>query len=149
MRPDNCELVPINTQQGKIKETQKKAQQFLLLLLIRNRTWRRWSWSRWTHSFMTDRQVKSVPDGEVGQAHQVDTDIPQGSPAALILFVTYLLGIFDEMESAVPGIKGPSFADDIAWWAEGGGEQEVADRLAEAAEAAIGSRTNGITFDQG
>jgi hypothetical protein len=45
---------------------------------------------------MTDRQVKIVLDGDTGQAHAVDTGMPQGSPVAPILFVTYLSGIFDE-----------------------------------------------------
>jgi hypothetical protein len=72
---------------------------------------------------MTDQQVKVVLDGEVGQAHQVDTGIPQGSPAAPILFVTYLSGIFEEVERAVPSVKGLSFADDIAWWTGGKGSR--------------------------
>jgi hypothetical protein len=69
---------------------------------------------RWMNSFMTGRQVKLVLDGETGDASPVDTGIPQGSPAAPILFVTYLSGIFDEVERTVPGVKGLSFADDIA-----------------------------------
>jgi hypothetical protein len=105
---------------------------------------------RWAQSFMPDRQAKLYLDGEEGRANPVDTGIPQGSPAAPILFITYLSGIIDEVERAVPGIRGLSFADDIAWWAEGKGEQEMADRLAEAAEAAIGwAGNNGIAFDQG
>jgi hypothetical protein len=68
---------------------------------------------RWTASFTTDRQVKLVLDGEKGEPNPVDAGIPQGSPAAPILFVTHLSGIFDEVERAVPGIKGLSFADDI------------------------------------
>jgi hypothetical protein len=104
---------------------------------------------RWTHSFMTDRQVKIVLDGETGQVHPVDTGIPQGSPVAPILFVTYLSGIFDEVERKAQGVSGLSFADDIAWWVEGG-EQEVADSLAAAAKIAIAwAEANGIAFDQG
>jgi len=67
---------------------------------------------RWTGSFMSDRQVKLVLDGKTGEA-PVATDIPQGSPAAPILFVTYLSGIFDEVEAAVLGIQGLSFVDNI------------------------------------
>jgi hypothetical protein len=104
----------------------------------------------WTHSFMTDRQVKIVLDGETGQAHPVDTGIPQGSPEAPILFVTYLSGIINQVEREVPGIRGLSFTDDIAWWAEGGEEQEVADKLADAAKVAIEWAGNsGIAFDEG
>jgi hypothetical protein len=50
----------------------------------------------------------------VGQANTVDTGIPQGSPAAAVLFITYLSGIFDEVDIAVPGVTGLSFADDIS-----------------------------------
>ena len=45
---------------------------------------------RWTMSFMSDRRVKLVLDGEVGESNAVDTGDLQGSPAAPILFVTYL-----------------------------------------------------------
>jgi hypothetical protein len=64
---------------------------------------------RWTNSFMSNRQVKLVLDGEIGQVNPVNTGIPQGSPAAPVLFITYLSGIFNEMEQAVPGVKGLSF----------------------------------------
>jgi hypothetical protein len=50
----------------------------------------------------------------------------------------------------VPGIKGLSFADDIAWWAEGQGDQEVAAKLSVAAAASLERATNnGVAFDQG
>jgi len=69
---------------------------------------------RWTGSFMSDRQVKLVLDGKTGEANPVDTGVPQGSPVAPILFTTYLSGIFDKVEVAVPGIRGLSFVDDIS-----------------------------------
>ena len=59
----------------------------------------------WTMRFTTDRQVKIVLDGEAGEANPVDPGVPQGSRAAPILFVTYLSGIFDTMEQAVPGAR--------------------------------------------
>jgi len=102
---------------------------------------------RWTGSFMSDRQVKLVLDGKVGEAKPVDTGIPQGSPAAPILFVTYLSGIFDEVEAAVPGIRGLSFVDDISWWAEGRDDEAEAANLAAAATAAIEwAAENGVAF---
>ena len=105
---------------------------------------------RWTGSFMSDRQVKLILDGKAGDARPVDTGIPQGSPAAPILFVTYLSGIFDEVEAAVPGVHGLSFVDDISWWAEGKDDKEVAAKLSEAATAAAGwAARNGVAFDQG
>jgi hypothetical protein len=103
---------------------------------------------RWTDSFISDWQAKLVLDGETGDASPVDTGIPQGSPVAPILFVTYLSGIFDEVERAVPGIKGLSFADDIAWWAEGKDQKVVAAKLAEAAAASLDwVKDNGVAFD--
>jgi len=80
---------------------------------------------RWTMSFMSDRQVKLRLDGETGEPSAVDTGVPQGSPAAPILFVTYLSGIFEAVEQAVPGIRGLSFVDDIGWWADGRDEEAV------------------------
>ena len=105
---------------------------------------------RWTMSFMTDRRVRLVLDGEVGEPNAVDTGVPQGSPAAHILFITYLSGIFEAVERTAPGISGPSFVDDIGWWAEGRNDEEVADRLSAAAAAAMewGGK-NGVAFDQG
>jgi len=73
---------------------------------------------RWAQSFMTNRHVNLVLDSETGPAKLVDTGIPQGYPAAPIRFITYLSGIFDEVEREVSGIRGLSFADDTAWWAE-------------------------------
>jgi len=105
---------------------------------------------RWTTSFMSGRQVKIVLDGETGEATPVDTGIPQGSPVAPILFTTYLSGIFDEVEATCPGVKALSFVDDVAWWAGGKTEKEVARSLERAAEALLTWATNnGIAFDHG
>jgi len=106
-------------------------------------------WSS-TDSFMTGRQVKIVLDGKTGDASPVDTGNPQGSPAAPILFVTYLSGIFDEVERVVPGVKGLSFVDDIGWWVQAGNGEEIAAKLAGAAAAALDwAKDNGVAFDQG
>jgi len=105
---------------------------------------------RWTMSFMSGRQVKLALDGEVGEAHAVDTGVPQGSPAAPILFVTYLSGIFDEVEPKIPGVSGLSFVDDIGWWVDGKDDEGVAVKLSEAATAAMEwAGQNGVAFDHG
>ena len=57
---------------------------------------------RWTMSFLSERKVKLVPDGEVGEPNAVNTGVPQGSPAAPILFITYLSGIFEAVEKTAP-----------------------------------------------
>jgi len=103
---------------------------------------------RWTLSFMTERRVRLVLDGKEEEAQEVQTGIPQGSPAAPILFVTYLSGIFEEVERRCEGVKALSFADDISWWAEGATEEEVAGRLSKAGEVAgEWAAKNGVTFD--
>jgi len=55
---------------------------------------------------MSDHQVQLVIDSKTGEGRQVDTGIPQGSPVVPILFVSYLSGIFNKVEAAVPGIHG-------------------------------------------
>jgi len=103
---------------------------------------------RWTSSFMSDCQVKLVLDRKTGKANPVDTGIPQGSPVAPILFTTYLSGIFDKVEVAVPGIWGLSFVDDISWWADGAHSSAVAAKLSAAAAASIDwAAANGVAFD--
>jgi len=78
------------------------------------------------------------------------SNIPRGSPAALILFVTYLSGISDEVEAAMPGIRGLSFVDDIGWWADWTDDEAVAAKLSEAAAAPIDwAASNGVAFDHG
>ena len=99
---------------------------------------------------MSDRQVKLVLDGLTGKANPVDTGIPQGSPVAPILFTTYLSGIFDKVEAAVPGIRGLSFVDDISWWADAADSKAVAAKLSAAAAASIEwAVENGVAFDYG
>ena len=105
---------------------------------------------RWTTSFMSDHQVKLALDGGTGEAHPVDTGIPHGSPAAPILFITYLSGIFDEVEAIVPGVRGLSFVDDISWYAEGTDNSEVPAKLTKAVAATIKcASSNRVSFDHG
>jgi len=79
---------------------------------------------KWNSSFISDRQVKLVLDGEEGKRTQ-GTPAFQGSPAAPALFITYLSGIFDEVERAVLGFRA-NLVDDIGWWADGKGNEAVA-----------------------
>jgi len=99
---------------------------------------------------MTDRKVRIELDGETGEAQTVDTGVLQGSPAAPILFIVYLSGIFDEVERKVPGITGLSFVDDIGWWADGKDDEVVTAKLSEAATASmVWAAQNGVEFDHG
>ena len=75
--------------------------------------------------------------------------VTQGSPVEPILFTAYLSGIFDQVEAAYPGVQGLSFVDDVAWWADGKTEKEVAEALGKAATVALDwNGENRVTFDQ-
>jgi len=67
-------------------------------------------------------------------------------PAAPILFTAYLSRVFDYAGNECPGIQGLSLVDDVAWWAEGKSEQEVARNLTEA--VLDWARENGVSFDK-
>ena len=105
---------------------------------------------RWTMSLMTDQNLRIELDGETGEALAVDTGVLQGSPAAPILFIVYLSGIFDEVERKVAGFSGLSFVDDIRWWADGKDDEVGAAKLSEAATASmVWAAQNGVAFDHG
>jgi len=105
---------------------------------------------QWTMSFMTGQKVQIALDGETSEAQAVDTGVSQGSPQAPILFITYLSGIFDEVEQRVPGVSRLSFVDDIGWWVEGKNGEAVAAKLSEVAMAAINwAEQNSMAFDHG
>ena len=54
------------------------------------------------------------------------------------------------MESAVPGVKGLSFADDIRWWVKTDNEEEVAAKLVETAAVSLDwAKDNGVASNRG
>jgi len=70
------------------------------------------------------------------------------APAAPILFTTYPSGIFDEVEAAVPGIRGLSFVDDIGWWADGENDEAVAKKLSKDPGGMLVSTVGGCPITQ-
>jgi len=96
---------------------------------------------------MSDRQVKLILNGEAGEASPVGAGIPQGSPAAPILFATHLSGFFDEVESAAPRTRGLPFVDDIGRRADGADNEAVAAELSKAGAASIDwAASNGVAI---
>jgi len=65
---------------------------------------------RWTESFVSNRKVHLVLNGQEGGDHEVDAGIPHGSPVPR----SYLSGLFGYVEERVPGVKALSFVDDVA-----------------------------------
>lgn len=68
---------------------------------------------RWTESFLSDRIVDLIIDGNQCQETAVDTGVSQGLPVLLILFPIYLSrGVIKEVEKVVEGSIVTSFTDD-------------------------------------
>jgi len=61
----------------------------------------------------------------------VETEVPQGSPVSLVLFVVYLLGLFGKVERQEEqcNSEGISFVDDVAWVVDGEDVGECTQRL--------------------
>ena len=92
---------------------------------------------QWTNSFLIERKAQLVIDGYTCPIREISTGVPQGSPVSPILFIIYLSGIFDNIESEVPGLKTLSFADDIAILATGKTIEEIQSSLALGGEKAF------------
>jgi hypothetical protein len=48
---------------------------------------------QWTGSFLSDRTVEMVIEGNVRQSHPVEAGVPQGSPVSPILFAIHTAGL--------------------------------------------------------
>ena len=62
----------------------------------------------------TESESRLVINAQEGQVYDVNTGIPQGSPASPVLSAIYLSEQFAYMEERVPGIQALSFVDDVA-----------------------------------
>jgi hypothetical protein len=103
---------------------------------------------RWTASFLTDRTVEMVIEGNVMQRQPVEAGIPQGSPASPILFAIYTLGRMKWVEERVSGVEGLTFVDDVGWVATGGVVNEVIMKLDACARASNDwANTRGLAFN--
>ncbi|ODM18007.1 hypothetical protein SI65_06795 [Aspergillus cristatus] len=101
------------------------------------------------HSFLTNRWVQLQIDNTQCRAQPINSGVPQGSPVSPILFIIYLSGVFDVVES-VAGVQSLSFADDIGLLASGHSVKEVCDKLQKAAKVAIEwGHDNVVQFDAG
>jgi len=102
----------------------------------------------WTDSFMRERIVRMVVDGWEGKEMEVTTGLPKRSLVSLILFAVYIAGVYDEVESQVPGVRGLSFVDDVTWLAVGvtvGGLVEKLETCARMSE--WWTRDNAVRFE--
>ena len=91
----------------------------------------------WIDSFMRGRKVVMSVDGQEGEAKEVMTGLPRGSPVSPVLFAIYTADIHKEVEEKVEGCRGISFVDDMTWVAEGEGLLDLKLKLEECAERSL------------
>src|SRR5271156_5828740 len=102
---------------------------------------------RWVNSFLTGRKVQLVIDGYTCPARDTEIGVPQGSPISPILFIIYLSGFFDIVETKIP-VTTLSFSDDIGIIAIGGSVREITRTLEQAGQEAIDwGLQNSVSFE--
>ena len=103
----------------------------------------------WAGSFMQDKRVSMVIDGQEEEDLEVTTGLPQGSSVSPILFIIYVSGIHQAGEGGgLARVRSLSFADDVTWIAHGSSVREVRVKLEGAARRAIAwGYDNGVTFE--
>jgi len=71
---------------------------------------------KWVESFMKKRKVIMLMDRREGERMDVEMGVPQGLPVLLVLFVVYILGLFDEVEEKEKESENEciSYVDDVA-----------------------------------
>jgi len=69
----------------------------------------------WTESFVSERRVEIVIEGNAMERHPVEAGVPHGSPVSPILFAIYTSGLIKWVEEYVSEAEGLSFVDDISW----------------------------------
>ena len=80
---------------------------------------------RLADSFMQDRRIRLEMEGRTGAEHSIESGIPQESlvsPVLLVVYISEMIGYVKERAD----VKALSFVDDVAWWADGTNETEVA-----------------------
>jgi hypothetical protein len=85
---------------------------------------------RWTESFLSERTVEMVIEGNAMERHPVEAGVPQGSPVSPILFAIYTSGQIKLVEEYVSEAEGLSFVDDLGWVATGSDVNRVVSILA-------------------
>jgi hypothetical protein len=102
---------------------------------------------RWTESFLSERTVEMVIEGNVLQSHPVEAGVPQGSPISPILFAIHTAGLIKWVEERVQA-EGLSFVDDLGWVATGKDGNQVVEKLeACAAESIEWASRRDLQFD--
>jgi len=70
---------------------------------------------RWTESFLSNRTVEMIIEGNAMERHPVETGVPQGSPVLPILFVIYTSELIKWVKEYVSQTERLSFLDYLGW----------------------------------
>ena len=101
----------------------------------------------WVDSFRNRRVIMGV-DGQDGEAMDVTTGLPQGSPISPVLFAIYIADIHEAVESQVEDSRGISFVDGVTWLVEGTDLNDVVSKLERCAAASLHwASCNAVSFE--
>jgi len=87
---------------------------------------------RWTESYLSERTVEMIMEGNAMTRHPVEAGVPQGSPVSPILFAIYTSGLIKLVEDYVSA-EGHSFVDELGWVATGSNVNQVVTKLEQCA----------------
>jgi len=74
---------------------------------------------RWTESFLSERTLEMIFEGNAMDRHPVEAGVPQRSPVAPILFAINCSGLIQWVEEFQSEAEELSFIDDLCWVATG------------------------------
>jgi len=92
---------------------------------------------RWTDSFLLERTVEMIIEGNAMDRHPVEAGVGQGSPVSPILFAIYTSGLIKWVEEDVSEVEGLSLVDDVGWVATGSDVNHVVSILERCAPNSI------------
>jgi hypothetical protein len=70
---------------------------------------------QWMESFLSERAVEMIIEGNAMERHPVDAGVLQGSPVSPILFAIYTSGLIKWVKEDVSEGEGLSFVDNLGW----------------------------------
>jgi len=103
---------------------------------------------RWMESFMSERTVEMVIEGNAKETHPVEAGVAQGSPVSLILSAIYTSGLINWVEEYVSEAEGLSIVDDLGLVSTGSVVNHVLSILERCAEKSFQwASRRGLQFD--
>jgi len=102
---------------------------------------------RWTESFLSERTVEMVIQGNAIERHPVEAGVPQVSSVSLMFFAIYPSGLIKWVEESASA-KGLSLVNDLGWVATGSDVNQVITILERCAGNSIEwASRQGLQFD--